>query len=346
MKATQLLCVLAVATFCSAQASTTVLYDGHGSYIKPAASDVQLEAHDLPAMLSALLGQEATEGQTSQKVEAVLTSDLLARPDAIIALHVLGAGEGITQMTLPSARHVPLRIKMGTMELLKHVASTVQRGLGRIAYQALDHTALPESCGESCRSQLVQGDHRALDLAQEPDRLWARELGVLRHIALAAASTRATRGRPLDRPQLLEGTLVGLQALGLKYGSDSKQVAAAQAMLNGTLKEIWAALHAAHDGKVILQLSVPEPLLPGSTLKVDDVLQWQSTHQAGLRRRLLQQDAAMPEARHTAAFLWASSSIAWLMSIILIAGVIAASVCLCNMSSEQDTLLYASNKAD
>jgi hypothetical protein len=68
MKATQLLCALAVATFWSAQASITVLYDGHGSYIKPAASDVQLEAHDLPAILSAMLGQEATDGQASKKV--------------------------------------------------------------------------------------------------------------------------------------------------------------------------------------------------------------------------------------------------------------------------------------
>ena len=44
-------------------------------------------------------------------------------------------------------------------------------------------------------------------------------------------------------PKLLEATLLGLQAVRSKYGAESRQASAAAAMLQGTLAEVWAALH-------------------------------------------------------------------------------------------------------
>jgi hypothetical protein len=49
-------------------------------------------------------------------------------------------------------------------------------------------------------------------------------------------------------PKLLEATLLGLQAVRSKYGAESRQASAAAAMLQGTLAEVWAALHDATGG--------------------------------------------------------------------------------------------------
>lgn len=45
---------------------------------------------------------------------------------------------------------------------------------------------------------------------------------------------------------------MGLQAVRTKYGADSKQAAAAAAMLRGTLAEVWAALHDATGERPVL----------------------------------------------------------------------------------------------
>lgn len=44
-------------------------------------------------------------------------------------------------------------------------------------------------------------------------------------------------------------------------------------------------------------------------------------------------------------FLWATSSVAWLMSIILVVTIISASLCLCGMSFEQVWFLLVSQCA-
>jgi hypothetical protein len=49
--------------------------------------------------------------------------------------------------------------------------------------------------------------------------------------------------RDAGPPKLLEATLLGLQAVRARHGPDSRQAAAAAAMLQGTLAEVWAALH-------------------------------------------------------------------------------------------------------
>ena len=49
--------------------------------------------------------------------------------------------------------------------------------------------------------------------------------------------------RDVGPPKLLEATLLGLQAVRARHGADSRQAAAAAAMLQGTLAEVWAALH-------------------------------------------------------------------------------------------------------
>lgn len=43
--------------------------------------------------------------------------------------------------------------------------------------------------------QVESNADQVLDMDQDPDRLWALELGVLRHAALTAASARVLRGR-------------------------------------------------------------------------------------------------------------------------------------------------------
>ena len=56
------------------------------------------------------------------------------------------------------------------------------------------------------------------------------------------------RHRVVGPPKLLEATLLGLQAVRSKYGAESRQASAAAAMLQGTLADVWAALHDATGG--------------------------------------------------------------------------------------------------
>lgn len=65
---------LALPTLSRAHASRVVLYDASQSYFKPAAADVHLSSDDLPALLAALLSQEAAVGQASQQVYCHLLS--------------------------------------------------------------------------------------------------------------------------------------------------------------------------------------------------------------------------------------------------------------------------------
>ena len=43
---------------------------------------------------------------------------------------------------------------------------------------------------------------------------------------------------------------------------------------------------------------------------------------------------------------WATSSVAWLVTVIVVIFILSSAVCLCNMSFEQDTLLWARPKTD
>mmetsp|Transcript_3983 Transcript_3983/g.11570 ORF Transcript_3983/g.11570 Transcript_3983/m.11570 type:complete len:383 (+) Transcript_3983:109-1257(+) len=370
---------LALCCLLQIEAATVSLYDGTGSIVKSGASQTVLTPDGVSTLLSALLRTEASVAPlASRQVEGIVSSDLRARPEAVVAIQVLGAGEDGGRITLDAAKQHTLKLDAGATQLLKSVAAAAGPELGSIDYLPLDHTTLDEECRDTCQELLVQDvmlargynytsrtqpsldcdlgpwcywvdgpEGHVLDMDRGPDRLLAMELATLRKAALEAAAARTARNGPADKPQLLEATLVGLQALHSTYGSDSTQVRAAKSMLAGTLQEVWAALHAAHGGRVVVHLAAPDLADTRRSPDVPEMLQWRASHRTVFQRHLLQQQGKFVATEVGAvSFLWATSSVAWLMSIILVVTIISASLCLCGMSFEQDTLLYARPKAD
>ena len=60
-------------------------------------------------------------------------------------------------------------------------------------------------------------------------------------------------------------------------------------MLAGTLQEVWAALHAAHGGRVVMHLAAPDLADTRRSPDVPEMLQWRASHRTVFQRHLLQQ---------------------------------------------------------
>lgn len=71
---------------------------------------------------------------------------------------------------------------------------------------------------------------------------------------------------------------------------------AARAMLAGTVQEVWDALHAAHEGRVVLQLAAPDLREAPQAPELPEMLQWRASHRAVFHRHLMQQRAPIATA--------------------------------------------------
>lgn len=97
-------------------------------------------------------------------------------------------------------------------------------------------------------------------------------------------------------PQVLE---MSSTVRGSVRGGDSGeilrrvQVRAAKSMLAGTLQEVWAALHAAHGGRVVVHLAAPDLADTRRSPDVPEMLQWRASHRTVFQRHLLQQRTAL-----------------------------------------------------
>jgi hypothetical protein len=352
-------------------ATGVYFYDSEeGTFFRRIEGQKELSVQGLSAIAASLLSVQsnAIDGPVSEQVDSVITPDVFSRPIALAAIHVAGAsGQSLADKPSIAASLAATGAPAGS--LLQAVAGLASST--HLEQVALDYTTLP-GCSDACIETILQAvlpvfaanytqgagplkgalslpdtsseasGHIELNLEQPADRLFAVELAALQQTVQDAIAEihRRKAQEPTARqpPQLLETTLISIQALSGAYGPDSPQVAAAWRSMRAVLHDCLQQLQEGYNHRIATYIALLDDVqLPGAKQgKLKGLLLWREHH-----RHML---AAGANDYSTTAFVaWVC---AWAVFIILLAFAFSGCHCLTNMKFKQDTLLYGKSRAD
>ncbi|GAQ87291.1 hypothetical protein KFL_003430100 [Klebsormidium nitens] len=341
------------------------------TFLKHSAEVSAISAHDVTAATAALLGLRplgSVDADISKKLNTMLSDDAFSRPQAVLAISLLGANRD--ELTALEAWERPGQTRFLANSSALQLGQAFSRLTGaspELAQElvldfgkgsALDAATLDEALESLAAASgasyvrgsvpasgkltvpLADGESAHLDLTQDADYLLATELAHLEKAVqmLAVAA---------DKRQLLTATVQGIQLVKLTYGSESKTASAAVSLVLKTLERVLESLDTTFGGKLVMLLSVFEQVPQVS----DDGTATVAARIGGAaskRRELLGAGAVpgVPGADIIAAYVLVNRSVAWGVGILLIIFTIVTVLALVCMPLTKDTLLYSRAKID
>ncbi|CAG9463256.1 unnamed protein product [Pedinophyceae sp. YPF-701] len=307
----------------------------------------------LGGVLSVLLGRasglDALSVEAHEVAKAVTLDAAVggAVPRAVFGLQVLGAGPGVFDGIDVEGRALEMDRLDATRAALG--LSRASQGAARISVDM----GLLKRCTGSCLTDLVAetaarvpglayaADSATLGLpndAQLDTDRPATQLLLAEIAALVAGADRAAARRP-ERPAVLRGTLVSLQAIRADPEVTAEQAAGAQAALSAA---IGAALRAADPAAAVLVATDAAPDVGADT---GALLRW---------RRAAQGDADDDDdggggkgkkEEGLTADEWVKRAIAYGAFVLVLYGLYASVYHMVYMPITRDTLLYSRTKA-
>lgn len=251
-----------------------------------------------------------------------------------------------------------------------------------VLVKPLDSTSLPSYCGEECLEKSVwflaelsgfnytqrkqpsadcgpdawcahitaggNTEVQLLDMMKLPDRLAALELAQLSSIVHDMLARNDPKEMKAPKPLLLEAHLIGAQLLRDTYGAQSVQHTTALQIAASLLAELSLRLGDALDNSVVVQVAALGPVQLDKGTGIKELMQWRSQHRSKMQRRSLL--ATSPASKSISvgrlSLTWATHSLAYLVALIILLGILAATSCIARMDFGQDTLLFARPKTD
>ncbi|KAK9831814.1 hypothetical protein WJX74_010478 [Apatococcus lobatus] len=381
LRAILALAVAAVVFGQSPQIQLGIIDNKQAQYVAAVASNpaFALSAEGAACIEASLLGVPCTNSGASAQAEQMLKPDIFTRPQAVLSLQVAGQTFDVGQVAGGRATRQEA-IAQGTSALqLSASLQAVSSSAGPdLEVHRADFATMP-GCSDACLEALLEesllaiggnytvgvgGPMRgvarvwqsegseaqavSLDLQQLPVRLWAAEIAVLRHTASELATEKARR--EAQRVQrggsswLLEGTVVGLQALSQDGQTSPAQAAGAQLALQTTIRQAQDMLSLAFADRLVTQV-VMLAEVPTFTSSLQDLLQWRAASLRTSPSPIRSLGGTLPSGGRNS-LNWQTDASAWLSFILIVAFLAAGIHCLTNMQFKKDSLLYGRAKAD
>ncbi|GAB4816842.1 hypothetical protein N2152v2_003888 [Parachlorella kessleri] len=359
---------------------TRVWVTDHGGNVL-ASDSQQLTAMGLAATLTTLAGSTGltVDSAAAAEVSSLLQGGMLSRPEAVLAIHIVGADAGAADLPGWTVHDVApccnsnrvaqqLALAVGHASMVTCGEQCVEEGLQELASLIPGASYTPAGQPAAGRLSLPAGPVAGAGGAEEmaapvvldlggsggaglEGRVWATELATMLREAQQAAG---------GSPGPYAWTLVGLQALQLKHGASTSLFLAAQSATLAAAARVDGLLAARSRGSLVSVVAVSPPVdLPG-TPSLKALLRWKA--QLELRRssaRLLAEEPA-PYAMSSPASLYYKSdsnstsaedlhnmtvkASAWTLGIMLLITLYGAVYCMFGMDFKRDTLLFGAPK--
>lgn len=245
----------------TAQIQLGIVDNKQAQYVASSVSNPEfsLSAEGAACIEASLLGLPCTSSGASAQAEQVLKPDIFTRPEAVLSLQVAGQTFDVERVAGGrTSRQEVLAPGTSALQLSAGLQAVSSNAGPELEFHRADFAMMP-GCSDACMEALLEdtllaigGNYTAgvggpmrgtarvwlaegpgaqavsLDLQQLPVRLWAAEIAVLRHTASDMATEKARReaqrSQNMGNSWLLEGTIVGLQALSQDGQTDRKSV--------------------------------------------------------------------------------------------------------------------------